>query len=223
MPSHLSHNHPNNSTGSNYNTGASDNFTYPKDTNPGLPHYIRFVARRSYTSTQSKRGTPNGEVVLYMPPDALKTSYSQGIGDVEMGGFISLAGSNMGDVGAQMAAGNMSGAAAAATVIKDKVVGANLVNVVKDGLKTAVGGALKKFGADTQGGVAPNFFKAPPTAVFSPSFTTFTRLAPTTLSFITVAAAAAPDILPAAICAPTSPIFEPANEIKPPISTSPIP
>ena len=48
--------------------GAGDSFTYPKDTNPGLPHYIRFVARRSYTSTQSSRGTPNGEVVLYMPP-----------------------------------------------------------------------------------------------------------------------------------------------------------
>ena len=30
--------------------GQSDNFTYPKDTNPGLPHYIRFIARRSYTS-----------------------------------------------------------------------------------------------------------------------------------------------------------------------------
>ena len=67
-------------------------FTYPKDTNPGLPHYIRFIALRAYTSSaQSKRGTPNGEVVLYMPPDALKTSYSQTIGDVEMGGFIKLA------------------------------------------------------------------------------------------------------------------------------------
>ena len=48
--------------------GASDMFTYPKDTNPGLPHYIRFIAKRSYTSAQSRRGTPNGEVVLYMPP-----------------------------------------------------------------------------------------------------------------------------------------------------------
>ena len=66
-------------------------FTYPKNTNPGLPHYITFTARRSYTSTTSRRGKPNGSVVLYMPPDALKTSYSQTIGDVEMGGFIKLA------------------------------------------------------------------------------------------------------------------------------------
>ena len=146
--------HPTEMTGANYNTGASDNFVYPKNTNPGLPHYITFIAKRSYTSTTSTRGTSNGEVVLYMPPDALKTSYSQGIGDVEMGGFITLAGSNMGDVGAQMAAGNMSGAAAAATVIKDNVAGKDTVNVVKDMGKALVGGALKKFGAGTQGGQA---------------------------------------------------------------------
>ena len=35
--------------------GAGDNFTYPKDTNPGLPHYITFIAKRSYTSTTSTR------------------------------------------------------------------------------------------------------------------------------------------------------------------------
>jgi len=147
-------NHPQNTTGGNYNTGSGDSFTYPKNTNPGLPHYIRFIAKRSYTSTTSARGTSNGEVVLYMPPDALKTSYSQGIGDVEMGGFITLAGSNMGDVGAQMAAGNMSGAAAAATVIKDNVAGKDTVNVAKDMGKALVGGALKKFGAGTTGGQA---------------------------------------------------------------------
>ena len=129
-------------------------FTYPKNTNPGLPHYITFTAKRSYTSTTSTRGQDNGSVVLYMPPDALKTSYSQTIGDVEMGGLISLAGSNMGDIGAQMAAGNMSGAATAATVIKDNVVGADRTKVMMDTVKTAIGGAIKKFGADTQGGVA---------------------------------------------------------------------
>ena len=39
---------------------GTDNFTYPKNTNPGLPHYIRFIAKRSYTSTTSTRGTSNG-------------------------------------------------------------------------------------------------------------------------------------------------------------------
>ena len=153
MGSHLSHQSVEQTIASN-TSGSGDNFKYPKNTNPGLPHYIRFIAKRSYTSTTSTRGTSNGEVVLYMPPDALKTSYSQSIDDVEMGGFISLAGSNMGDIGAQMAAGNMSGAAAAATVIKDKVAGANIVNVITDAGKAAVGGALKKFGAGTQGGQA---------------------------------------------------------------------
>ncbi|SVE34209.1 uncharacterized protein METZ01_LOCUS487063, partial [marine metagenome] len=35
-------------------------FTYPKNTNPGLPHYITFTAKRSYTSTSTSRGTSNG-------------------------------------------------------------------------------------------------------------------------------------------------------------------
>jgi len=134
--------------------GAGDMFTYPKNTNPGLPHYIRFIARRSYTSTQSSRGEKNGEVVLYMPPDALKTSYTQGIGDVEMGGFISLAGANMQGVGAKMAAGDLGGAAMAAEVIKGNIAGTDKTKVMSDTLKTAIGGALKKFGAGTQAGQA---------------------------------------------------------------------
>ena len=154
MPSHLGHhNNPNNSTGSNYDTGAGDNFTYPKDTNPGLPHYIRFIAKKSYTSTTSTRGTSNGEVVLYMPPDALKTSYSQSIGDVEMGGFIALAGSDMKATGAQMAGGDFTGAMASALAIKGKIAGAEKLNVLADVGKAAAGGALKKF-AGTQGGQA---------------------------------------------------------------------
>jgi len=69
--------------------GVGDMFTYPKDTNPGLPHYIRFIARRSSTTDAT---FTVGEVVLYMPPDALKTTYTQSIGDVDLGGAISLVG-----------------------------------------------------------------------------------------------------------------------------------
>ena len=118
--------------------GAGDNFTYPKDTNPGLPHYIRFIARRSYTSTSTTRGTSNGEVVLYMPPDALKTSYSQSIGDIEMGGFISLARSDMAGAGAAMAKGNIRGAMAAAGVLKGDVAGSDKIDILKDFGKAAV-------------------------------------------------------------------------------------
>ncbi len=146
-------NHPQNTTGANYNTGSGDSFTYPKNTNPGLPHYIRFIAKRSYTSTTSTRGTSNGEVVLYMPPDALKTSYSQSIGDVEMGGFIALAGADMKDAGAQMAAGSLAGTLAAVGALKGKVEGADKLNILADVGKAAAGSALKKF-AGTQGGQA---------------------------------------------------------------------
>ena len=128
-------------------------FTYPKNTNPGLPHYITFTAKRSYTSTTSRRGQPNGSVVLYMPPDALKTSYSQAIGDVEMGGFIALAGSDMKATGAQMAGGDFTGAMASALAIKGKIEGAEKLNILADVGKAAAGGALKKF-AGTQGGQA---------------------------------------------------------------------
>ena len=154
MGSHLSHQqHPQNSTGANYNTGASENFVYPKNTNPGLPHYITFIAKRSYTSGGSTRGQQNGSVVLYMTPDALKTSYTQGIGDVEMGGFIALAGADMKDAGAQMAAGSLKGTLAAVGALKGKVEGADKINVLADVGKSAAGGLLKKF-AGTQGGQA---------------------------------------------------------------------
>ena len=66
--------------------------TYPKGVGGNsteYPHYIRFTARRSSTTDTTFSA---GEVVLYMPPDALKTSYSQTIGDVDLGGAISLVG-----------------------------------------------------------------------------------------------------------------------------------
>ena len=134
-------------------------FTYPKDTNPGLPHYIRFIAKRSYTSSTSTRGTPNGEVVLYMPPDALKTSYTQAIGDVEMGGFIKLATGGGGTSAAALAAGEFAaagtgGEAAMAAFVKKNLLSAEGgMSLLKDVGKAAAGGALKKF-AGTQGGQA---------------------------------------------------------------------
>ena len=125
--------------------GASDMYRYPKNTNPGLPNYIRFIAKRSYTSTQSTRGTPNGEVVLYMPPDALKTSYTQSIGDVEMGGFIALSQADMAGAGAQLAAGDLTGAMAAAGTIKGRVAGADKIQVLADMGKAGVSELAKKF------------------------------------------------------------------------------
>jgi len=52
------------------------------------PHYIRFTAQRSGPADRTFNA---GEVVLYMPPDALKTTYSQSIGDIEMGTAIQIA------------------------------------------------------------------------------------------------------------------------------------
>ena len=103
--------HPQKITGANYNTGAGDAFTYPKNTNPGLPHYIRFIAKRSYTSTTSTRGSSNGEVVLYMPPDALKTSYTQSIGDIDARASIALHQAKGTGAGSALVGGNFGAAA----------------------------------------------------------------------------------------------------------------
>ena len=86
-------NAPHQTTGGNYNSGSGDNFVYPVGTGSSddYPHYIRFIAKRSYNTTSSARGTSNGEVVLYMPPDALKTTYSQTIGDTDLGSAIQIA------------------------------------------------------------------------------------------------------------------------------------
>jgi len=88
-----------------------------------------------------------------MPPDALKTSYTQAIGDVEMGGFIALSGKDMRGAGDAMAAGNIKGAMAAGGVLKGDVEGSDKIEILKDMGKAAVGGALKKIG-QTQGAQA---------------------------------------------------------------------
>jgi len=150
--------HPAATTGANYKNTYSAGYSYPKGVGGNsseYPHYIRFIAKKSYTSTTSARGTSNGEVALYMPPDALKTQYSQGIGDVEMGGFIALANSQ-GGAGSALAEGKFGiGAdvgAQAFTALKGRITG-DTKNVLKDLGKTMVGGALKRFAA-TQGGQA---------------------------------------------------------------------
>jgi hypothetical protein len=88
-----------------------------------------------------------------MTPDALKTSYSQSIGDVEMGGFITLAGADMAGAGAAMAKGDLAATMVSAGMIKGKVAGSDKINVLTDLSKAAAGGALKAVAA-TQGGQA---------------------------------------------------------------------
>jgi len=153
--------HPEHYTGANYNNGSGDIFKYPLDvgSSADLPHYIRFIAKRSYTGSSSQRGTPNGEVVLYMPPDALKTQYSQTIGDVDMGGFISLAGAQGTSAGGAAAGGDLSGAAQSVAdtfaALKGAVTGTNKTKVIADAAKTigktAVGGALSLVAGSTAG------------------------------------------------------------------------
>jgi len=143
-------------TGASYRDGTADIWQYPAGvggTNDEYPHYIRFIARRSYTSTNTTRGQINGNVALYMPPDALKTSYTQGIGDVDMGGFIALAGAQGVGGGAGALAGGNFGTAgnealAAFNKIKGGVTGDGKVDVIK-GLMSSMGkaaatGALAK-------------------------------------------------------------------------------
>ena len=55
-------------------------------TNAGdISHRVTFQALLPQTTTA--QDTPGDMVAMYLPPDALKTSYTQGFGDVEMGGI----------------------------------------------------------------------------------------------------------------------------------------
>ena len=58
------------------------------------PHSIEFSARKRNLSSKNQKGSSSlGSVVLYLPPDALKTSYSQTFGDTDLGSVgIGLAG-----------------------------------------------------------------------------------------------------------------------------------
>ena len=136
-------------TGANYRDGSAEKFSYPLGvggTSDEYPHYVRFIAKRSYTSTNTTRGRANGDVALYMPPDALKTSYTQAIGDVEMGGFISLATSSANFGAGAAAGGNIKGAGSAAmeafNVVKGNIKGGGGSNIIKDFGKAALGGLL---------------------------------------------------------------------------------
>ena len=134
----MSYHSPMATTGANYNSGSGDSFTYPKNTNPGLPHYITFIAKRSYTSTTSTRGVSNGSVVLYMPPDALKTTYTQTIGDIDARAAIALHQAQGTGAGSALAAGDVGKAASTiADVIKTGGEGMKL-QAIKDLMKTGV-------------------------------------------------------------------------------------
>ena len=110
MGSHLSHQSVESTIAAN--KLDTREFKYPKNTNPGLPHYITFTALRSYTSTTSTRGQQNGSVVLYMPPDALKTQYSQTIGDIDARASIALHQAKGKGAGSALAGGDFDSAAA---------------------------------------------------------------------------------------------------------------
>ena len=70
-----------------------------------------------------------------------------------MGGFIALAGANMAGVGSALAKGDVDASLKAFNAIKGNIKGAEKMDILKDSLKAAAGGALKKF-AGTQGGQA---------------------------------------------------------------------
>ena len=113
--------HPQNTTGGNWKDGSTEHFVYPSGVSASgpteYPHYIRFIARRSYTSTHSVRGALNGDVVLYMPPDALKTTYSQTIGDMDARASIALHQAKGNKIGGALAGGDFGEAGKTAAAL----------------------------------------------------------------------------------------------------------
>ena len=59
-------------------------------------HRITFTALQQRFGATTNGVRPGDMVAMYLPPDALKTSYSQSYGDVEMGGLgQAILGSNV--------------------------------------------------------------------------------------------------------------------------------
>ena len=107
-----------------------------------FPHSIHFSARKKNLSSQNQSSTVSqGDVILYLPADALKTSYSQTFGDTDLGAVgVALAGVNqkaaegvVGNVENAFNAAATGGQAGAARAIT------NLTNSLSS-LKSASGG-----------------------------------------------------------------------------------
>jgi len=77
---------------------ASHLYTYPLDmtsTSAGIGNH-RITFQQLKTTAANPTAVPGDMVAMYLPPDALKTSYTQAYGDVDVGGVMaqSIMGSN---------------------------------------------------------------------------------------------------------------------------------
>ena len=77
---------PHPGSGGSYSKGGILSYPAGVGVNAEYPHSIEFTARkRNLSSPNQKASTSLGSVVLYLPADALKTSYSQTFGDADLG------------------------------------------------------------------------------------------------------------------------------------------
>ena len=77
---------PHPGSGGSYSRGGILSYPAGVGVNAEFPHSIEFTARkRNLSSSNQKASTSLGSVVLYLPADALKTSYSQTFGDADLG------------------------------------------------------------------------------------------------------------------------------------------
>ena len=77
---------PHPGSGGSYSKGGILSYPAGVGVNAEYPHSIEFTARkRNLSSSNQRASTSLGSVVLYLPADALKTSYSQTFGDADLG------------------------------------------------------------------------------------------------------------------------------------------
>ena len=77
---------PHPGSGGSYSKGGILSYPAGVGVNAEFPHSIEFTARkRNLSSSNQRASTSLGSVVLYLPADALKTSYSQTFGDADLG------------------------------------------------------------------------------------------------------------------------------------------
>ena len=133
------------------NPATTTTYYYPKELNGHTGEYkhrITFAACKR----EPKKAVPghHGMVALYLPPDALKTSYSQGWGDTDMGALGQAILNNAaaeGEAKSLLTAGSFSEALKGIGSADTKGTISTLVNAAKQGFaqsfkKTAGGAAL---------------------------------------------------------------------------------
>ena len=136
---------------------ASHLYTYPLDmtsTSAGIGNH-RITFQQLKTTAANPTAVPGDMVAMYLPPDALKTSYTQAYGDADVGGVMaqSIMGSNASseNLGSALEAGLAGNVGSAVSQLANVGISAPIKDAFSTAIaKEAIEIAGQKFGTAVQ-------------------------------------------------------------------------